>query len=231
MGAKSSLKEIPDSYKMIAKPGILLIVAVLLIMLIIPLPTMVDIMIGVNFIFALTILIAVLRIREISDFHLMPTLLFIATIFSMAVYITAARHILTGNVEFDGRLIRLMSSMFFRSGKIVNLVIGFTIFCVLSAVNQVIIKKGAFQKIPCSLGTLDSFVKFLYFANVRVKVFIVSVIISGGSVIDILYHDKSAYNAIVTYIPLAVGNGILFMLHSLLVSIAVVYFITREVEV
>jgi len=129
-----------------SKTSILIVSGTLLIlvMLIFPLPTlMMDILIALNILFALTILIVVLHTREKSDFSLQPTLLLISIIFNMAVYITTGRLILTRGAEFDGRLIRLISFLFSGSGNIVYLYIGLVIFAVIFSIFLLVITKGA----------------------------------------------------------------------------------------
>jgi len=57
---------------------------------------------------------------------------------------------------------------------------------------------------------------------------LIVIIAIGGILIDILQNGKSFNEAAVTYIPLAIGSGILFMLPSFLLSIGVRRLITGD---
>jgi len=258
--------------KKIYKPAILLIAPAVLIMLIIPLPMLVlDILIAANVLFALTFLIVVLHTREASDFSLLPTLLIIATTFSIAVSVAVTRSILIGGAELDGRLIRFVSFLFSGSWNIVDVYIGFAIFIIVFALFSIVITKGAtrvaeiaarftldgmpirlmaieaeynsgeineeeaalrkaaLQKKIDFFGDLDGSVKFLS-GSVKVNIIIIGVIVVGGILIDTLLNGKSVNEAIVTYIPLAAGGGIFFMIPPFLLSIAAGCIVTREVQ-
>jgi len=89
-------------------------------------------------------------------------------------------------------------------------------------------RKFALYKKSDFLGAMDCFVKFSSY-NVKLNLFIIAVIVAGGTLIDTLYKDIYVKNAIVNYIPLAVGSGILFMLPSFLLSIAVGCLVKREI--
>jgi len=122
--------------------AILLPVGSVLMMFIFPIPTLVlDILIAVNLFFAFALLIAVLLTRETSDFSLLPTLFFISTVYSTAGYTATAISIFTKGTDFDGRLIRFVSTLFFRSGESGNMIIGSVIFIVMIAIVAVITKK------------------------------------------------------------------------------------------
>jgi len=260
----------------IAKPAVFLIIPVIIILLILPLPTLVlDILIAINILFALAILIAVLCIRKKSDFSLLPTLLLIAILFSTAVYLATARSILIRGAEYDGRLVRFVSFLFSGSGNIVDLYMGFAISIVIIAIFSIVITKGAtrvaevaarfaLDSLPVKLmaieaeydsaainegevalrktavqkesdffEALDGSVKFIS-GNVKVNLIIICVIVFGGLLIAILHSGISfnSFNEVnVTYIPLAVGSGILFMLPPFLLSIAVGSLVTREAKI
>jgi len=267
---KSSLTE------RIAKPALLLIIPVIIILLIIPLPAPVlDTLIAVNLLFALTILIIVLGTRKTQVFSLLPILLLIATLFGMAVFVAVARLILIRGAEYDGRLVRFVSLLFPGSGNIVGLYMGFAISIVIIAFFSIVITKGAVRvaevaarftldSLPVKLmaieaeydsgaineeesalrktavqkesdffEALDGSVKFIS-GNVKVNIIIICVIVFGGLLIAILHSGISfnSFNEVnVTYIPLAVGSGILFMLPPFLLSIAVGCLVTREIKI
>ncbi len=207
-------------------------IGLVLIMLIIPLPTLVlDILIAVNILFALIIIIVVLNSKKITDFTLLPTLLLELKVFSMTVSISITRLILTRGTEFDGRLIRFVSFLFTGSGNTIHLIIGLTILIFIIAISIIMNIKttirvaevatqfnlDAIQEKSDFFGTLDGFIKF---PSNKINLFIIAIIIVGGTLIDTLYKDIPVKTAIITYIPLAVGSGFFIMFPSFLLSIA-----------
>ena len=258
-----------SQFEVIAGVTFLLIALAILLLMIIPIPMLLlDILIAINIIFALIIFLIVLHARKASGFSLLPTILLVSTIFSMVLNTTATRLILTKGADFDGRLIRFISTVFFRSEEITDLIIGFAIFIVIIAIHTNVIAKVAFrvtevarrftidsipikymgidieyssssiteeeaqrrktqiQKESNFYGSMDGAGKFIT-GYEKVKLYIIAVIIIGGILIGTLYNGKSVNEAIVTYIPLAVGSGILFLIPSLLVSIAMGITVTK----
>jgi len=67
--------------------------------------------------------------------------------------------------------------------------------------------------------------------NVKVTIFLIIVIIAGGIAIDTLIRGLTINDAARTYIPLSIGNGILFLLPALLVLSAIRIAITRSIGV
>jgi len=244
-----------------------LLILFIIFMLIIPLYTlMLDILLALNLLYALTFLIAALYIKKPSNFSLLPTVLLVLTLFNMALSVTVTRLILIKGAEFDGWLIRFVSFLFTGSGNIEHLITGFIIFMVIIAVVSIVIlkrctrvsevaarftfdimqvklmaidaefnsgvineeeaasRKEALQKEDNFYDALDDFSKFLS-GNIKLNIFIIPVIIIGGSLIDILRGISD--NAILTYIPLAVGSGILFMLPPFLLATAVECIVKR----
>jgi len=123
---------------------VLIPIGLILVTLILPTPTFVlDILMAVNILFALMILIIVLNVKKITDFTLLPTLLFVLTVFSIAVSISFTRLILTRGAEFDGRLINFVSLIFTGSGNSVHLSIGFSLFIFIFGISSIVIVKGA----------------------------------------------------------------------------------------
>jgi len=94
---------------------------------------------------------------------------------------------------------------------------------------EAVSQKAAIQKESDFYNALDGFSKFLS-GNVKVNLFIISLISIGGTLIDTLYRGIPVNNAIGTFIPLAIGSGIFFMLPPFLLSIAVGCLVTRKVN-
>ncbi|GHV61448.1 flagellar biosynthesis protein FlhA [Spirochaetia bacterium] len=125
-------------------------VVTVVIMLIVPLPTvMLDTFMALNLILSLLILLIVMYTQKATDFNLFPTILLVVTVFGLALNVSSTRLILTMGERFDGRMVRAFSSFVVGSKGpsgsqgTEGLVVGFIIFIVIIAVQVVVITKGA----------------------------------------------------------------------------------------
>ena len=122
-------------------------VIVMVLMIIIPMPTfLLDAMMAVNLFLSLLILLIVLYTQKPTEFSLFPTMLLVATVFSLALNISSTKLILTQGEKFNGRMIMAFSSFVVGSsggGGIQGIVVGFIIFIIIIAVQIVVITKGA----------------------------------------------------------------------------------------
>ena len=127
--------------------AIMIATALILVLLVIPISALVlDILLAVNLIFALSILLIVTRTKKAIDFSSYPTMLLLSTIFGLVVNLTATRLILTKGIDFNGRLIQAFASFmnsFGKTGLVMDLVIDFVIFIVFIAVHLTVIVKGS----------------------------------------------------------------------------------------
>ena len=111
-----------------------------IMMLIIPLPTMIlDLLLVINIVISLLILLMVLSIKSASDFSVFPSVLLIMTAFRLALNVSTTRAILTQGASFDGKVITAFAN-FVVSG---NIVVGVIIFIILIIVQFIVITKGA----------------------------------------------------------------------------------------
>lgn len=111
-----------------------------IMMLIIPLPTMIlDLLLVVNIVISLLILLMVLSIKSANDFSVFPSVLLIMTAFRLALNVSTTRAILSQGASFDGRVIMAFAN-FVVSG---NVVVGVVIFIILIIVQFIVITKGA----------------------------------------------------------------------------------------
>ncbi len=114
------------------------ILVTVVVMFIIPLPTIVlDIFITCNIAFALTVLLVSIYTGEPLEFSVFPSLLLFATLFRLALNVSTTRLIL-GQAD-AGRMI-------FAFGDFVvggNYVVGFIIFLILVVIQFIVITKGA----------------------------------------------------------------------------------------
>lgn len=115
------------------------IVAVI-IMLILPLPVfLLDFLLSVSLAIGLIILMTVMYIPRAIDFSVFPTLILFTTIFRIALNVSSTRLILLEGKNFDGKIITAFGD-FVVGG---NYVIGLVIFLILTAVQIMVITKGA----------------------------------------------------------------------------------------
>ena len=111
-----------------------------IMMLIIPLPTMIlDLLLVVNIVISLLILLMVLSIKSANDFSVFPSVLLIMTAFRLASNVSTTRAILSQGASSDGRVITAFAN-FVVSG---NVVVGVVIFIILIIVQFIVITKGA----------------------------------------------------------------------------------------
>jgi len=114
------------------------ILVTVVVMFIIPLPTIVlDIFITCNIAFALTVLLVSIYTGEPLEFSVFPSLLLFATLFRLALNVSTTRLIL-GQAD-AGRMI-------FAFGDFVvggNYIVGFIIFLILVVIQFIVITKGA----------------------------------------------------------------------------------------
>jgi flagellar biosynthesis protein FlhA len=142
VGGEETLSQNPLNFLRDSFPAVVVLTVV--VMLILPLPTvLLDALMAINLIFSLLVLLIVLYTQRPTEFSLFPTMLLVATVFSLALNVSSTRLILTKGAAFDGRMIRAFSSFVVGSGGSEGMVVGFIIFIVIIAVQAVVITKGA----------------------------------------------------------------------------------------
>ncbi len=124
--------------------AIAIAVIAVILMLIIPLPTvLLDALMSINLLLALIVLLIVLYTPRAIDFSSFPTVLLISTVLSIALNVSSTRLILTQGADFDGQLVTAFGTFVVGTGGTEGLVIGFVIFVILIAVQAFVITKGA----------------------------------------------------------------------------------------
>lgn len=114
-----------------------MVVAILLI-LFTPIPSaLLDLLILVNFAFALTILLLTFYVARPVDFSTFPSLLLVATLFRLALNVAATRLILSGAEA--GQVIAAVGAFVVQG----NFVIGLIVFLILIIVQYVVVTNGA----------------------------------------------------------------------------------------
>jgi flagellar biosynthesis protein FlhA len=119
-------------------------VVVVVMMLIIPLPTVIlDTFMAMNIVLALLVMLIVLYTTNALEFSVFPTLLLVATVFGLALNVSSTRLILAQGTEFNGRIVIAFGNFVVGTEGTEGLVIGIIIFIVLIAVQFIVITKGA----------------------------------------------------------------------------------------
>jgi len=134
---------VPDSDLRNKNRFIAISALVVTLMLFIPFPGLIlDILWGLNLLFALLALIVTLHYKKVNDFLLLPTCLLLLTIFSLLIQISFVRLILTNGEAFYGRIICALSSLMMRSGGIQGLLSGCISFISLLILTSIFVTNG-----------------------------------------------------------------------------------------
>lgn len=137
MPLKFNAKNLSDSIMAIAA-------VVVILMIIIPLPTvLLDMLMACNLLASLLILLLVIYTPRAIDFSSFPTILLIITVFGLGLNISSTRLILTLGTQFDGKMVRAFASFVVGSGGTEGTLVGFVIFIIIIAVQAMVITKGA----------------------------------------------------------------------------------------
>ncbi len=119
-------------------------VIVVVMMLIIPLPTvLLDFLMACNLLLGLLVILIVLYTKRALDFSIFPSLLLVTTVFGLALNVSSTRLILAKGSEFDGKIVRAFGRFVVGTTGPEGLVIGLIIFIIIVAVQFIVITKGA----------------------------------------------------------------------------------------
>ena len=139
-GTRGSL--LGDNLGWMQKTDILMGIGVIAVvaMLIIPIPTFVlDFLLAISIMLGILTLLVVMFVPRSFDFSVFPSLLLVTTVFRLALNVSSTRLILLQGAGFEGRIIRTFGE-FVVGG---NYVVGVLIFIILTAVQFIVITKGA----------------------------------------------------------------------------------------
>ncbi len=247
-------------------------VVFIIMMLIIPLPTVIlDLLMAVNLMLSLLIILLVLYNKDPLEFSLFPTILLISTVFGLALNVSSTRLILGKGAQFDGQIVRAFATFVVGADGNQGLVIGFIIFIILVAVQFMVITKGAtrvsevaarfaLDALPAKqmaidseyssgaiteeetrrrkkhldatvqfYGSMDGSTKFIS-GTVKVSIVITLVNIVGGVIVGMAIHNEPIQQALITYVSLTIGDGLVSQVPMLLVSIATGLIVTRSIS-
>lgn len=139
-GTRGSL--LGDNLGWMQKTDILMGIGVIAVvaMLIIPIPTFVlDFLLAISIMLGILTLLVVMFVPRSFDFSVFPSLLLVSTVFRLALNVSSTRLILLQGAGFEGKIIRTFGE-FVVGG---NYVVGVLIFIILTAVQFIVITKGA----------------------------------------------------------------------------------------
>ena len=129
-----------DNSDLLVAIGVLAVV----IMLIIPLPTvMLDFLMVINLLLSVMIILIVLYNKDPLEFSVFPTMLLITTVFSLALNVSSTRLILTKGTLFNGRIVKAFATFVVGTEGQEGLVVGLIIFIIIVAVQFMVITKGS----------------------------------------------------------------------------------------
>ena len=136
--------------------GFSAIVLAIVAILVVPLPpVLLDLLLGINILGSALVLLISLRVEEPLEFSAFPPALLLATLFRLALDVSATRLILT-----QGHLVGGVGSVIPAFGAFVvrgNIVVGLIIFAILITIQFIVIATGA-QRVAevCARFTLDA---------------------------------------------------------------------------
>ena len=247
-------------------------VVIVIMMLIVPLPTiLLDLLMSLNIMLSLLIILIVLYNKDPLEFTIFPTVLLVSTVFGLALNVSSTRLILGQGTDFNGRIVKAFATFVVGSSGTQGLVIGLIIFVILVTVQFMVITKGAtrisevaarfaLDGLPARqmaidseyssgtisedetrqrkkhlddsvnfYGSMDGATKFIS-GTVKVSIVITLVNIIGGLIVGTTIHGEPLQRALITYVSLTIGDGLVSQIPVLLVSVATGLIVTRSVN-
>src|SRR3989338_1004137 len=207
--------------------NIILISAVcaVLAMMMIPLPPpLLDFLLAINVVGALTLLLVAISISDSMKISTFPTLLLVATLFRLGLNIASTRLILTQG--HAGHIIQTFGQ-FATAG---NLLVGFLMFLILTIIQFVVIAKGSERVAEVAARfTMDGAMKFVK-GDAIAGIIIIFINILGGLFSGVMQQGLSLSQALNTYSILTIGDGLVSQLPALLISITAGFVVTRVAD-
>ncbi|MCE7870086.1 flagellar biosynthesis protein FlhA [bacterium CPR1] len=224
--------------------GIAVVVIGIVMMLIVPMPPdFLDLLLVVNIAGSLITILISIYIAEPLEFAVFPTLLLVATLFRLALDVSATRMIL-----LHGNVLDPVSKKPIGAGHLIpafgevvvggNLVVGFIMFIILIIIQLMVITNGAERiaqvaarftldaKEADFYGAMDGAGKFVK-GDAMAAIVIMVVNVIGGILVGVLYHKMSAGHAINIYAILSIGNGLITTLPAFLMSTSMGMVVSR----
>ena len=157
---------------------------VVVLMLIIPLPSvLLDFFMALNLAISIIILLLVIYTPNPASFVSFPRVILLVTLFGLGINVSSTRLILTEGKNFDGHMIKAFSSFVVGGNSGTGgLVVGMVIFIILIIIQTVVITKGATRVSEVAARfSLDS---------MNNKMFAVDAELNAGSITDEQAHER-----------------------------------------
>jgi len=122
--------------------AIIIITIVMILMSIFPLPAiLLDVLMVINILSAFLVLLFAVHVKKTMRFSILPSMLLVLAVYNLLIHISFTRLILTRGAAFDGKIIRIISSVMSGSEGIINLVTGFAIFLIFLLLLAIMVVK------------------------------------------------------------------------------------------
>ncbi len=122
----------------VARLAVPIVVVLVVVMMVVPLPAAVlDLLIAANIAVSLIVLLVAMQVRKPLDFAVFPTIILVATIFRLALNVSATRLVLRDG--YAGHVIDAFGHIVIGG----NLVIGLVVFAILVIIQLTVVTNGA----------------------------------------------------------------------------------------
>jgi len=122
----------------VARLAVPIVVVLVVVMMVVPLPAAVlDLLIAANIAVSLVVLLVAMQVRKPLDFAVFPTIILVATIFRLALNVSATRLVLRDG--YAGHVIDAFGHIVIGG----NLVIGLVVFAILVIIQLTVVTNGA----------------------------------------------------------------------------------------
>ena len=216
-----------------------------LFVMVVPVPAFVmDMLLACSMAASILVFLSAVQLRRAVDFSVFPTLLLLLTLFRLSLNIASSRRILLHGNEGTAAAGRVIEAF----GQFVvggNYVVGFVLFLALIAIQFLVVSHGAVRTAEVTArftldalpgkqiaqeaefyGAMDGAARFNQRDSLA-TILITAINIVAGLLIGTLQQGIDLGEAVRTYTILTVGDGLVTMIPSLLVSVAGGMVLTR----
>ena len=194
--------------------------------MIVPLPSWaLDFLLAISIAAAIIVFLSAMQIRRAVELSVFPTLLLLLTLFRLSLNIASSRRILLHGSEGTGAAGHVIEAF----GQFVvggNYVVGFVLFLALIDAAEARKRRQAIAREAEFYGAMDGAARFNQ-RDSMATILITGINIIAGLLIGTLQQGVPLAEAARTYTVLTVGDGLVTIIPSLLVSVAGGITLTR----
>src|SRR5271163_764792 len=204
----------------------------LIFVMLVPMPSiLLDLLLATSITASVLVLLSAIHILRPAQFSVFPSLLLLLTLFRLSLNLASSRRILLhGNegASAAGHVIEAFGQ-FVVGG---NYVVGFVLFIALIAIQYIVVSHGAVRTAEVTArlaefyGAMDGAARFNQRDSIA-TILITGINILAGFLIGVFQLDIPFREALKTYTILTVGDGLVTLIPSLLVSMAGGMVVTR----